>query len=59
MKATQATEGAWISSKATLLEVLETRRALLNARLEQRRFIAAQRAALEMLRSIVPPPPQP
>jgi len=58
-KATQATEGAWISSKATLLEVLEARRALLNARLEQRRFIAAHRAALEMLRSIVPPPPQP
>ena len=58
-KATQATEGAWISSKATLLEVLEARRALLNARLEQRRFIAAHRAALEMLRSIVPPQPQP
>ena len=58
-KAAQATEGAWISSKATLLEVLEARRALLNARLDQRRFIAAQRAALEMLRSIVPPPPQP
>ena len=58
-KTTQATEGAWISSKATLLEVLETRRALLNARLEQRRFIAAHRAALEMLRSIVPPQPQP
>ena len=58
-KSVQATEGAWISSKATLLEVLEARRALLNARLEQRRFIAAQRAALETFRSIVPPPAQP
>ena len=55
----QATEGAWISSKATLLEVLEARRTLLNARLEQRRFTAAQRAALETFRSIVPPPAQP
>lgn len=58
-KSVQATEGAWISSKATLLEVLEARRALLNARLEQRRFLAAQRAALETFRSIVPPPAQP
>lgn len=58
-KAAQASEGAWVSSKATLLEVLEARRALLNARLEQRRFIAAQRAALEVFRSIVPPTTQP
>ena len=58
-KSVQATEGAWISSKATLLEVLEARRALLNARLEERRFAAAQRAALETFRSIVPPPTQP
>ncbi len=55
----QATEGAWVSSKATLLEVLDARRALLNARLEQRRFIAAQWAALETFRSIVPPVTQP
>ena len=55
----QATEGAWISSKATLLEVLEARRTLLNARLEQRRFLAAQRAALETFRSIIPPTTQP
>lgn len=58
-KSVQATEGAWVSSKATLLEVLDTRRALLNARLEQRRFIAAQWAALENFRSIVPPTTQP
>ena len=58
-QAAQATESAWVSSKASLLEVLEARRALLNARLEERRFIAAHRAALEMLRSIVPPQTQP
>lgn len=58
-KAAQATEAAWVSAKATLLEVLEARRALLNARLEQRRFLAAQRAALEVFRSIVPPATQP
>ena len=54
-KASEATQAAWISSKATLLEVLESRRALLNARLEERRFVAAQRGALETLRSVIPP----
>ena len=54
-KAAQATENAWITTKATLLEVLEARRALLNSRLEQRRSVAAQRATLETLRSIIPP----
>ena len=54
-KASEATQNAWVSSKAILSEVLESRRALLNARLEQRRAVAAQRAALETLRSIVPP----
>lgn len=54
-KAAQAIESAWISAKGTLLEVLEARRALLNTRLEHRRSIAAQRAALETLRSIIPP----
>ena len=58
-KSVQATEGAWISSRATLLEVLEARRTLLNARLEQRRFTAALWAALETFRSIVPPATQP
>jgi hypothetical protein len=51
-------QAAWISSKATLLEVLESRRALLSARLEQRRAVAAQSAALEKLRSIIPPTPK-
>lgn len=55
LKAAEATQNAWISSKASLLEVLESQRALLKARLEERRFVAAHRAALETLRSIVPP----
>ena len=58
-KAAESTQNAWISSKANLLEVLESRRAMLNARLEERRFVAAHRAALEMLRSIVPPQTRP
>ena len=58
-KAAQATESAWISAKATLLEVLEARRALLNSRLEHRRSIASQRATLETLRSIISPSNQP
>jgi outer membrane protein TolC len=58
-KAAESTQNAWISSKASLLEVLESRRAMLNSRLEQRRFVAAHRAALEMLRSIVPPQTKP
>jgi len=58
-KAAESTQNAWISSKANLLEVLEARRAMLNARLEERRFVAAHRAALELLRSIVPPQTKP
>lgn len=54
-KAAESTENAWITSKANLLELLEAQRAVLNARLEERRFVAAQAAALERLRSIVPP----
>lgn len=56
-KAAEAIENAWISSQATLLEVLEARSSWLAARLEQRRLVAAQYAALETLRSLVPPPP--
>ena len=58
-KAAVATENAWISSKANLLEVLDSRRVVLNARLEERRFVAAHGAALETLRSIVPSENQP
>jgi outer membrane protein TolC len=55
-KAVESTQNAWISSKASILEVLDARRSLLNARQEERRSVAAHRGALEMLRSIVPPP---
>lgn len=58
-KAVDATQNAWITSKASLLEVLEARRQLLNAQLEERRATAAHQAALETLRSIVPPPSRP
>ena len=58
-QAAEATQNAWISSKASLLEVLESQRAMLNARLEERRAIAAHQAAIETLRSIIPPPTQP
>ena len=58
-KAAETTQNAWIIGKANLLEVLESRRAMLNARLEERRFVAAHRAALETLRSILPPQSQP
>ena len=53
-KAAEAVSNAWVSSKATLLEVLEARRSLLTVRLEERRFIAAHRAALETLRALAP-----
>jgi cobalt-zinc-cadmium efflux system outer membrane protein len=58
-EAAAATRNAWITSQASILEVLEARRSLLNARFEQRRAVAAHRAALETLRSIVPSFPQP
>jgi outer membrane protein TolC len=58
-KAVESTQNAWLSSQASILEVLDARRSLLNARLEERRSVAAHRAALEMLRSIVPPPTKP
>ncbi|MDX1951050.1 MAG: TolC family protein [Verrucomicrobiota bacterium] len=53
--AAESIQNSWIGAKSTLLEVLESRRAMLNARLEERRSVAAHRAALETLRSIVPP----
>jgi len=58
-KAVESTQNAWISSKASILEVLDARRSLLNSRLEERRSVAAHRAALEKLRSIVPPQSKP
>jgi len=53
-RAAETTESAWISSSATLLDVMESRRALTEIRLEQRRLVAAHLAALETLSSLVP-----
>lgn len=54
LQATRSIEGAWISSKATLTDLLEANRTLLSIRLEQRRFIAMQLVALEELNLLVP-----
>jgi outer membrane protein TolC len=54
LKATQTTEAAWISSKAPLGDLLDSARALFAIRLEQRRMIAMQLAALEELQTLVP-----
>ena len=53
-RAAEAVANAWLSSKVTLLEVLEARRSLLTSRLEEKRFLAAHRAALETLRALAP-----
>ena len=53
-QAAQATEAAWISSKAPLSALLDSSRALFAVRLEQRRMIAMQLAALEELQTLVP-----
>ncbi len=52
LMAVTSTENAWVSSKATLTEVLDSRRALLEARQEQKRAAAAQQAALQSLSAI-------
>lgn len=54
VKAAQTTEGAWISSKAPLNDLLDSSRLLFGIRLEQRRMIAMQLAALEQLHTLVP-----
>jgi outer membrane protein TolC len=54
VKATQTTEAAWISSKAPLTDLLDSSRTLFAIRLEQRRMIAMQLAALEQLHTLVP-----
>lgn len=53
-QAAQATEAAWISSKAPLSALLDSSRSLFAVRLEQRRMIAMQLAALEELQTLVP-----
>ena len=54
LNARQAIEAAWISSKAPLSDLLESNRMLFSIRLEQRRFIAMEQAALEDLNLLVP-----
>lgn len=53
-KATTSLEDSWITSKAPLTDLLESNRLLFSIRLEQRRFIAMQLAALEDLYLLVP-----
>ncbi len=54
LQTTNTIEAAWISSKAPLTDLLDASRMLFSIRLEQRRFIAMQLAALEELHSLVP-----
>lgn len=54
LNARQTTETAWISSKAPLTALLDASRTLFAIRLEQRRMVAIQLAALEELHSLVP-----
>jgi len=54
LQTSKTIEAAWISSKAPLTDLLDASRMLFSIRLEQRRFIAMQRAALEDLRTLVP-----
>jgi outer membrane protein len=53
-KAAKTTEAAWISSKAPLNDLLDSSRVLFAIRLEQRRMIAMQLAALEELHTLLP-----
>ena len=54
LAATQSVESSWISSKASLTDLLDSNRTLFSIRLEQRRFVAMQLAALENLNLLVP-----
>jgi outer membrane protein TolC len=51
-KAVETIQNAWVSSKATLLEVLDARRSLLEARQEQKRALAARHVAAQALIAI-------
>ncbi|MEQ1842909.1 MAG: TolC family protein, partial [Verrucomicrobiales bacterium] len=50
-------ETSWISSKASLTDLLESRRLLFSVDLEQRRFVAMALAAIERLNRLVPTHP--
>ncbi|MEO6478033.1 MAG: TolC family protein [Luteolibacter sp.] len=52
--ATRSVEASWISSKSPLTDLLESNRMLFSIKLEQRRFVALQLAALENLNLLVP-----
>lgn len=54
LQATQTIEASWISSKSPLTDLLESNKMLFSIRLEQRRFIAMEQAALEELNLLVP-----
>ncbi|MDI1310537.1 TolC family protein [Prosthecobacter sp.] len=51
-KTVETLQNAWISSKATLLEVLDARRALLEAHMEHERALAAWQVALQNLAAL-------
>lgn len=52
--ALRTTEAAWLSSKAPLTDLLDTARVLDGIRLEARRMVAMQLAAMEELHTLVP-----
>ncbi len=51
---TKTIESSWVSSKAPLTDLLDSARTLFSIRLEQRRMIAMELAALEELHTLVP-----
>jgi cobalt-zinc-cadmium efflux system outer membrane protein len=51
-KTLEIRQDAWISSKISLLEVLDARRALLEARLDFKRALAAHHSALARIRNL-------
>lgn len=51
-KTVKTLENAWVSSNATLLDVLDARRSLLQARLEQQRARASQHVASQALTAL-------
>lgn len=54
MKAMESTQAAWVSSRATVIDVLDARRSLLAAKVEEKRALAEGMAALENLRALSP-----
>lgn len=54
LQATRSVQDSWISSKSSLTDLLDSNRMLFSIRLEQRRFVAMQLAALEELNLLVP-----